>query len=72
MTFDIRDEINRQLIIQIVFFQMLFVLRINDLTVQNLMIIQRNIYNIETQQRLDELSSLIFIQALIREFDVED
>lgn len=68
----IRNEIIRQLIIQIVFFKILVAMRINDFIVVNSMFIARNVYNFQTWFRRDELKFLIFIQILIREFEKND
>ena len=68
MTSEIRNEMIRQLIIQIAFFKVLAVMRVDDLTITNSMFIARNVYNFQAQLRRNELKSLTFIQALIREF----
>jgi hypothetical protein len=69
---EMRSEVTRQLVIQTAPSQVLFALRIDDSTAQNVMMTQRDIYNVETQLRRDQLESLTLIQALIREFDEED
>ena len=62
----------RQLIIQIVPSKVFSIIRVDDPTITNAMIIFRNVYNFQTQLRRDELEFFTFIQVLIREFDRDD
>ena len=70
-----KDEITRQLIVRIRFFNVLSFFRIaNNFHLNsslNFMFINRNIYNLRAQMRRDALKSRTFIQTLIQKFDNE-
>ena len=68
----IKNEMIRQFVIQFAFFKVFSAVRIDDSLIVNVMFIFRNVYNLQTQIRRDELDFLIFIQALIRKFDESD
>ena len=69
---DIREEINCQLAIQIVSFQVLFFIRYDNSFEKDVMIFQRDVYNLVVQQRREKLNSLILIQTLVRELNEDD
>jgi hypothetical protein len=68
----IKNEMTRQLIIQTASSKVLSVIRLDDSTAANAMFISRDVYNLQTQLRREELESLTSIQILIREFDQND
>ena len=65
ITREIQNEMARQLIIQTALFKIL----VKNSTATNLIFIVRDVYNFQTQLRLDELEFPILIQALICEFE---
>jgi hypothetical protein len=84
MTSEIKSEISRQIVIQTSFSKILSSLRILDINEDivdananvekmiNSMIKARDIYNIRTQMRRNNLESLTSIQILIRELNASD
>jgi hypothetical protein len=83
MTSEIKSQISRQIAVQITSFKIIFSLRIFDSVAkmntknsENLTITSlfktRNIYNVKTQIRREQLRSLTSIQTLIRKFEKTD
>jgi hypothetical protein len=68
MTFEMRSVISRQLTMQTVFFKILFTLRL-DVVFDSSLFKSRDIYNLKAKLRREDLKSLTFIQALMRELN---
>jgi outer membrane lipopolysaccharide assembly protein LptE/RlpB len=77
ITREMRNDIFRQLIVQIASSKILFTLRLDFANVSfdddlNLLFKSRNIYNIKAKLRRDDLDSLTSVQALMRELNRSD
>lgn len=65
----VKDEMSRQLTIQIVFFKVLKAMWIDDSLTVNVIFILRDVYNFQVKICREKLEPLTSIQTLIREFD---
>jgi hypothetical protein len=70
MIFEMKSDISRQLTMQTALFKILFTLRLDIVANFDSSIFKsRNIYNLKAKLRCENLESLTFIQALMRELN---